>query len=123
MTLRILRVRLDDPAHPTVVSGIPDLVALPDDMEATRAGALFVADHILGAVYRVDTTTGATCAIITGLIKPGPSRNPPDGATSVRIDRDGNAWALYVTSMDGTLRRLRPPPGIDLTPANPARAG
>jgi hypothetical protein len=41
----------------------------------------------------------------------------------VRIDRDGNAWALYVTSMDGTLRRLRPPPGIDLTPANPARAG
>ncbi len=123
MTLQILRVRLDDPAHPTVVSGIPDLVALPDDMEATRAGALFVADHILGAVYRVDTTTGATCAIITGLIKPGPVRNPPDGATSVRIDRDGNAWALFVTGMDGTLRRLRPPPGIDLTPANPARAG
>ncbi|MGY2028384.1 SMP-30/gluconolactonase/LRE family protein [Nocardia gipuzkoensis] len=123
MTMQILRVRLDDPAHPTVVSGIPDLVALPDDMEATRAGALFVADHVLGAVYRVDTTTGATCAIITGLIKPGPFRNPPDGATSVRIARDGDSWALFVTSMDGTLRRLRPPAGTDLTPANPTRAG
>ncbi|MEU6829356.1 hypothetical protein ABZ894_11975 [Nocardia beijingensis] len=123
MTLQILRVRLDDPAHPTVVSGIPDLVALPDDMEATRAGALFVADHVLGAVYQVDTATGATCAIITGLIKPAPVRNPPDGATSVRIDRDGDAWALFVTSMDGTLRRLRPPAGIDLTPATPGRAG
>ncbi|MET9287043.1 hypothetical protein [Nocardia beijingensis] len=123
MTLQILRVRLDDPAHPTVVSGIPDLVALPDDMEATRAGALFVADHVLGAVYQVDTATGATCAIITGLIKPAPVRNPPDGATSVRIDRDGDAWALFVTSMDGTLRRMRPPAGIDLTPATPGRAG
>ncbi|MDE1669914.1 SMP-30/gluconolactonase/LRE family protein [Nocardia gipuzkoensis] len=123
MAMQILRVRLDDPAHPTVVSGIPDLIALPDDMEATRAGALFVADHVLGAVYRVDTTTGATCAIITGLIKPGPFRNPPDGATSVRIARDGDSWALFVTSMDGTLRRLRPPAGTDLTPANPARAG
>ncbi|MFD8247648.1 hypothetical protein [Nocardia sp. NPDC059691] len=123
MTLQILRVRLDDPAHPTTVSGIPDLVALPDDMEATKAGALFVADHILGAVYRVDTATGATCAIITGLIKPAPVRNPPDGATSVRIDRDGDSWALFVTSMDGTLRRLRPPAGIDLTPATPWRAG
>ncbi|MBF6202641.1 hypothetical protein IU483_00735 [Streptomyces gardneri] len=123
MTLQILRVRLDDPSRPTVVSGIPDLVALPDDMEATRAGALFVADHVLGAVYQVDTNTGATCAIITGLIKPGPLRDPPDGATSVRIDRDGNSWALFVTSMDGSLRRLRPPAGIDLTPATPARAG
>lgn len=123
MTLQILRVRLDDPAHPTVVSGIPDLVALPDDMEATRAGALFVADHVLGAVYQVDTATGATCAIITGLIKPAPVRNPPDGATSVRIDRDRDAWALFVTSMDGTLRRMLPPAGVDLTPATPGRAG
>ncbi len=121
MTLQILRVPLDDPARPGLVSGIPELVALPDDMEATRAGTLFVADHILGAVYQVDTATGATCAIITGLIKPGPFRNPPDGATSVRIDRDGDSWALFVTSMDGTLRRLRPPTGVDLTPATPRR--
>ncbi|WP_083880776.1 SMP-30/gluconolactonase/LRE family protein [Nocardia araoensis] len=123
MTLQILRVRLDDPARPSVVSGLPELVSVPDDMEATRAGTLFVADHVLGAVYQVDTATGATCAIITGLIKPAPVRNIPDGATSVRIDHDGDSWALFVTSMDGALRRLRPPAGIDLTPATPARAG
>ncbi|MGO4615508.1 hypothetical protein AB4305_14115 [Nocardia sp. 2YAB30] len=121
MTLQIYRVPLHDPSRPTLVSGIPDLIALPDDMEATRAGALFVADHILGAVYQVDTATGATCAIITGLIKPGPVRNPPDGATSVRIARDGDSWALFVTSMDGTLRRLRPPAGLDVTPATPGK--
>lgn len=70
----------------------------------------------------MDTVTGAACTIITGLIKPAPFlRNPPDGATSVRIVRDGETWALYVTSMDGTLRRLRPPPGLDLTPADPRR--
>lgn len=121
LTLRIFRVPLDDPNNPTVVAGAPDLIALPDDMEATRAGRLFVADHIQGAVYQIDPATGAGCTIITGLIKPGPLRNPPDGATSVRIARDGDAWALYITSMDGTLRRLRPPAGIDLTPADPRR--
>ncbi|MEU7628619.1 hypothetical protein AB0C34_01350 [Nocardia sp. NPDC049220] len=40
---------LTDPGHHSLVSGIPDLVAFPDDRQATRAGALFVADHILGA--------------------------------------------------------------------------
>ncbi|WP_327101486.1 SMP-30/gluconolactonase/LRE family protein [Nocardia vinacea] len=121
MTLRVFRVPLDDPGNATVVAGAPDLVALLDDMEATRAGQLFVADHIQGAVYQIDPATGAGCTIITGLIKPGPMRNPPDGATSVRIARDGDGWALFVTSMDGTLRRLRPPAGIDLTPADSRR--
>ncbi|WP_433711179.1 SMP-30/gluconolactonase/LRE family protein [Nocardia sp. CA-084685] len=121
MTLRVFRVALDDPDNATVVAGAPDLVALFDDMEATRADQLFVADHIQGAVYQIDPATGRGCTIITGLIKPGPIRNPPDGATSVRIARDGDGWALFVTSMDGTLRRLRPPAGIDLTPADPRR--
>lgn len=121
MTLRVFRVPLDDPDNATVVAGAPDLVALLDDMEATRADQLFVADHIQGAVYQIDPATGAGCTIITGLIKPGPMRNPPDGATSVRIARDGDGWALFVTSMDGTLRRLRPPAGIDLTPADSRR--
>ncbi|WP_063041407.1 SMP-30/gluconolactonase/LRE family protein [Nocardia pseudovaccinii] len=121
MTLRVFRVPLDDPDNATVVAGAPDLVALLDDMEATRAGQLFVADHIQGAVYQIDPATGAGCTIITGLIKPGPMRNPPDGATSVRIARDGDGWALFVTSMDGTLRRLRPPAGMDLTPADSRR--
>ncbi|MET7769584.1 hypothetical protein [Nocardia sp. NPDC005366] len=120
--LNIYRIPLDAPNNPTVVTGVPRLPVVPDDMEATRAGALFVADHVLGAVYQVDTVTGAACTIITGLIKDAPPlQNPPHGATSVRIVRDGETWCMYVTSMDGTLRRLRPPPGLDLTPADPRR--
>ncbi|NEW25402.1 SMP-30/gluconolactonase/LRE family protein [Nocardia cyriacigeorgica] len=122
LTMRIFRIPLDAPNSPTVVSGPPELFALPDDMEATRDGDLFVADHIAGAIYRVDTATGASCAIISGLIKrPDPVRIPPDGTTSVRIARDGDSWSLFITSMDGTLRRLRPPAGIDLTPADATR--
>jgi len=122
MTLSLFRVPLDAPTEPSVIAGLPDFVALPDDMEAARDGDLFVADHLAGAVYRVDPDTGAGCAVITGLIKrPDPIRMPPDGATSVRIARDGDSWALYVTSMDGTLRRLRPPPDVDLTPADATR--
>ncbi|WP_378733404.1 SMP-30/gluconolactonase/LRE family protein [Nocardia brasiliensis] len=121
MTLRIFRIPLDAPENPVVVSEIPNLISLPDDMEATRADTLYVADHAFGSINQVNTATGATCAIISGLIKPGPMRNPPDGTTSVRIARDGDGWALYVTGMDGTLRRLRPPAGIDLTPATPNR--
>jgi gluconolactonase len=121
LTLRIFRIPLDNPDQPVVVAGAPDVITLPDDMEATRAGSLFVADHIAGAVYQIDTATGAACTIITGLIKPGPVRNPPDGATSVRIARDGSGWALFVTSMDGTLRRMRPPADVDLAPADSRR--
>ncbi|QIS05665.1 hypothetical protein F5X71_28140 [Nocardia brasiliensis] len=120
LTMRIFRIPLDAPESPVVIAGIPNLVTLPDDMEATRSGALFVADHAFGAINMMDTRTGTACAIITGLIKPGPTRNPPDGTTSVRIAPDGDAWALYITAMDGTLRRLRPPADIDLTPATSA---
>ena len=122
LALNLLRIDLTEPTKMSVVAGLPDFVTLPDDMEATRDGDLFVADHLAGAVYRVDPDTGAGCSVITGLIKrPDPIRMPPDGATSVRIARDGDSWALYVTSMDGTLRRLRPPPDVDLTPADATR--
>ncbi|MFI7002524.1 SMP-30/gluconolactonase/LRE family protein [Nocardia sp. NPDC050175] len=121
LTMRIFRIPLDAPDKQVVVAGIPNLISLPDDMEATRADTLYVADHAFGSINKVNTATGASCAIITGLIKPGPTRNPPDGTTSVRIARDGDSWALYITGMDGTLRRLRPPAGIDLTPATPTR--
>ncbi|MEV6140411.1 hypothetical protein AB0L63_31095 [Nocardia sp. NPDC051990] len=87
-----------------MVANAPDLVALLDDMAATRAGQLFVADHVQGADYQIDPAAGAGCPIITGLIKPGPMRNPSDGATSVRIARDGAGWALFGTSMVGTHR-------------------
>ncbi|MEU8899006.1 hypothetical protein [Nocardia sp. NPDC048505] len=119
LSLRIFRIPLDRPAEQTVVTGIPQLTGLLDDMEATRSGTLFVADHIQGAIYQVDTVTGAACSLVTGLIKPGAVRVPPDGATSVRIARDGAEWALFATSMDGALYRLRPPAGFDLTPATP----
>ncbi|MFE3443495.1 SMP-30/gluconolactonase/LRE family protein [Nocardia sp. NPDC059180] len=122
LTMRIFRIPLDAPTQATVVAGIPDLISMPDDMEATRTGDLFVADHAVGAIYRVDTATGASCAVISGLIKrPDPIRVPPDGTTSVRIARDGNSWSLFITAMDGTLRRLRPPADIDLTPADPTK--
>ncbi|PXX69158.1 SMP-30/gluconolaconase/LRE-like protein [Nocardia tenerifensis] len=121
LTMRVFRVPLDAPESPVVVAGIPNLVSMPDDMEATRSDTLFVADHAFGSINKIDTSAGQVCAIITGLIKPGPMRNPPDGTTSVRIARDGDGWALYITSMDGTLRRLRPPADIDLTPASPTR--
>ncbi|WP_194815062.1 SMP-30/gluconolactonase/LRE family protein [Nocardia sp. XZ_19_385] len=121
LTLRIFRIPLNRPSEQTVVAGVPQLMGLLDDMEATRAGQLFVADHMQGAIYQVDTATGTACSIVTGLIKSAGNRNPPDGATSVRIARDGDTWALYATSMDGTLYRLRPPAGLDLTPATPQR--
>lgn len=118
MTMRVFRIPLDAPHTATVVTGLPQLITLPDDMDATRAGTLFLADHAVGALYQVDTATGAACSVITGLVKPAAVRVPPDGATSVRIARDGAGWSLFVTSMDGTLRRLRPPPDIDLTPVS-----
>lgn len=122
LTMRIFRIPLNAPGDAQVVAGPPNLLAVPDDMEATRDGALYVADHGVGAIYRVDPATGSGCAIITGLIKrPDPVRMPPDGATSVRIARDGDSWALFVTGMDGVLRRLRPPAGVDLTPADITR--
>ncbi|MGW0183353.1 SMP-30/gluconolactonase/LRE family protein [Nocardia sp. NPDC003345] len=120
ITLQIFRIPLDAPAAATIVAGVPGLLVVPDDMEATAAGDLFVADHGVGAIYRVDPATGQGCAVVTGLLKASaPVRVPPDGTTSVRIARDGDGWSLYVTGMDGALRRLRPPADIDLTPADP----
>ncbi len=120
LSSQVFRIPLAAPSTSTVVSGVPRLPIIPDDMEATRSGTLFVADHVDGAIFAIDTATGNGCSIVGGLLPPGP-RTPPDGTTSVRIARDGDEWALYVTAMDGHLRRLRPPAGLDLTPADPRR--
>jgi gluconolactonase len=113
---QILRIPLDAPNSSTVVAQIPDgLFPGLDDLDATRNGTLFVAGDVSGSVYQVDTRNGAWCSIVTNLINPGPF-NIPRGPTSVRIAPDVNGWALYVTSIDGNLYRLRPPPGVDLTP-------
>ncbi|NLE80882.1 MAG: SMP-30/gluconolactonase/LRE family protein [Rhodococcus sp.] len=118
VTSQILRVPLDSPNTPSTVMGFPDLIALPDDMETVADGTLYAADHLVGAVYRIDPETREACTVATGMIKPpAPIRMPPDGPTSVRVAPDGDDWALYVTGFDGTLRKLTPPPGVDLTPA------
>jgi sugar lactone lactonase YvrE len=109
-TGEILRVPLDNPDQWTVVARLPGLIPGPDDLTMSQDGALYVAAHIEGAIYRVDPNTGATCVIASGL---------PSGWTgpsSVRIGPDGDGWALYATAFDGTLRRLVPPAGIDLSP-------
>ncbi|MET8653680.1 hypothetical protein [Nocardia aurea] len=118
LALQIFRIPLDAPNSPSIVTGVPRILAIFDDMEVTRAGTLFVADHLTGSVFQVDTASGAACTVIAGLIKDRAARSLPDGATSVRIAPHGNGWALFVTSMDGALRRLVPPSGFDLTPAD-----
>lgn len=109
-TGQVYRIPLDAPDRWTVVSTVPGLLAGPDDVTASSDGDLYVATHLAGAIHRVHPETGASCAISAVLPAgwPGPS--------SVRIAPDGDRSALYVTSFDGTLRRLRPPADVDLAP-------
>lgn len=109
-TGQVYRIPVDAPDRWTVVTALPGLLTAPDDMTAASGGDLYVAAHLAGAIHRVDPATGASCAITTALPAgwPGPS--------SVRIAADGDRSALYVTSFDGTLRRLRPPVDVDLAP-------
>lgn len=122
-TSQILRVPLDAPDHPVVVAAVPDgLLPGLDDLDVSATGLAFVAGDYSGSVYQVDTATGAWCTLATGWTTPRTGllpAPPPIGPTSVRIARDGTDWALFVTSIDGTLRRLRPPPHLDLTPPPP----
>ncbi|MTE16282.1 SMP-30/gluconolactonase/LRE family protein [Nocardia aurantiaca] len=106
----IYRIPVADPVHWTTVGRLDGLFPGDDDLTISQAGTLYVAAHIKGSIDRVDPATGATCSIATGF-SPGWT-----GPSSVRIGPDGDNWALYVTAFDGTFRRLRPPPGVDLTP-------
>ncbi|WP_087587306.1 SMP-30/gluconolactonase/LRE family protein [Prescottella equi] len=110
-TGQIIRVPLDSPDQWTVVATLPGALPGPDDLTASQDGALYVAAHLEGAVYRVDLDTGAACAIATGL------SGGWTGPSSVRIGPHGEGWALYATAFDGTLRRLIPPARVDLAPA------
>ncbi|WP_337110181.1 SMP-30/gluconolactonase/LRE family protein [Prescottella equi] len=110
-TGQIIRVPLDSPDQWTVVATLPGALPGPDDLTASQDGALYVAAHLEGAVYRVDPDTGAACAIATGL------SGGWTGPSSVRIGPHGEGWALYATAFDGTLRRLIPPARVDLAPA------
>ncbi|MBY8863428.1 SMP-30/gluconolactonase/LRE family protein [Nocardia sp. CA2R105] len=114
---RIIRIPLDAPDKPSVVGEIRDgLFPGLDDMAATKSGTLFVAGDNSGSVYQFDPATGTSCTVAAGWFLPNSTPVPPRGPTSVRIARDGDRWALYITCSDGTLRRLRPPAGVDLTP-------
>ncbi|MBF6328406.1 SMP-30/gluconolactonase/LRE family protein [Nocardia transvalensis] len=109
-TGQIIRIPLDTPNRWQVVATIANPLAGVDDLTMSRTGDLYVAAHLEGVIYRLDPATGATCLAASGL---------PSGWTgpsSVRIAPDGDRWALYATAFDGTLRRLRPPPDVDLQP-------
>jgi sugar lactone lactonase YvrE len=109
-TGQIYRIPLAAPDHWTVAGRLPGLVPGPDDLTMTEAGDIFIAAHVAGAIYRFDPNTGASCVVASGL------SSGWTGPSSVRVGPDGNGWALYVTGFDGTLRRLRPPAGVDLAP-------
>lgn len=109
----ILRVPLDKPDVTSTVARLPGLIAGSDDMQATRDGTLYVAGDTSGEVYAVNTSTGRVCTIAKGLSQ---LALPPNGPTSVRVGPGPDGNALYVTAIDGKLRRLQPPAGIDLTP-------
>lgn len=109
-TGQIIRIPLDTPDRWTVVATVPGLFPGVDDLTMSQVGTLYVAAHMAGEIHRVDPNTGATCVIASGLASGW------TGPSSVRIAPDGNTWALYTTLFDGTLRRLRPPADVDLTP-------
>ncbi|MGW4773080.1 SMP-30/gluconolactonase/LRE family protein [Nocardia sp. NPDC004278] len=110
-TGQIYRVPLEAPDRWTVAGRLPGLAPGPDDLTMTASGDIFVAAHLEGTIYRFDSNTGASCVVASGL------SGGWTGPSSVRVGPDGKGWALYVTGFDGTLRRLRPPVGVDLAPA------
>ncbi len=109
-TGQIIRVPLDSPDTWTVATTVPSLIPGLDDLTMSQDGMLYAAAHVEGSIYRVNPETGASCVVASGL------SNGWTGPSSVRIGQDGDGWALYVTGFDGTLRRLVPPPGVELAP-------
>lgn len=122
LTSQLLRVPLNAPDRPTPLATVNDgLLPGLDDLDVTAAGLAFVTGDYSGSVYQVDPAAGTWCTLATGWTTPrGPLPTPPPiGPTSARLAPDSatGAWSLYVTSIDGTLRRLRPPAALDLTPS------
>ncbi|MFD3705620.1 SMP-30/gluconolactonase/LRE family protein [Nocardia sp. NPDC058658] len=108
------RVPLDAPGeYTTLPGGFGAIIEAPDDLQATATDQIYVAVNFSGKVSRYDPASGKTCDLSTGMY----TVNIPPGPTSVRIAPDGDRLALYVTASTGSLYRLRPPSGVDLTPA------
>ncbi|WP_415972422.1 SMP-30/gluconolactonase/LRE family protein [Rhodococcus sp. 077-4] len=112
-TGQVIEVPLADPDNWSAVATVPGAFPGLDDLTMSDAGMLYAAAHVEGSVYGIDPETGATCVIASGL------SSGWTGPSSVRIGPSADGWALYVTVFDGTLRRLTPPPGVDLTPVTP----
>lgn len=112
-TGQVIEVPLDAPDNWSVVATVPGIFPGLDDLTMSDAGVLYAAAHAEGAVYSIDPLTGATCVIAAGM-SPGWT-----GPSSVRIGPSSDGWALYATVFDGTLRRLTPPPGVDIEPVRP----
>jgi sugar lactone lactonase YvrE len=100
----VWKFRISNPAEKSVVAALagPTPKGL-DDMTIDPKGVLYLAANGAGEVIRLDPVTKEHCTIATGL------QNP----SSLKFGR-GPGWAtdhLYVTSFDGTVRELTPPPG------------
>jgi sugar lactone lactonase YvrE len=105
----VYRIRIADPSDKSVVATLagPTPKGL-DDMTIDPKGVLYLAANGTGEVIRLDPVTKDHCTIATGL------QNP----SSLKFGR-GPGWPadrLYVTSFDGTVRELTPPPGTASTP-------
>jgi hypothetical protein len=104
--LPLMRARLSDPRKVERFASLGEGSGL-DDMTMDRRGVLYVAVNRLppdGEVIRFDPQTSETCVIASGLGSP----------SSVKFG-SGPGWPsdrLYVVSFDGTVRELRPPPGL-----------
>lgn len=119
LTSQIIRIPLDNPAATSVVATVADgPLPVLDDLDVAADGSIYVAGNVARSIYRVDPETGSTCAIATDFTDSSKQPLPPNGPSSVRIAPDGPRSALYITGFDGTLRRLRPPPGLDVSPVS-----
>src|SRR4051812_40714697 len=100
----VYRIRIADPSEKSVVATLagPTPKGL-DDLTIDADGVLYLAANGTGEVIRLDPATKEHCVIASGL------QNP----SSLKFGR-GPGWVadhLYVTSFDGTVRELKPPPG------------
>lgn len=97
----VYRIPVSDPQHVERVGELGPGTS-PDDMTVDGAGILYIAGYGADKIYRLDPSTHRSCAIASGLQNPTLARF---GGPGWRTDD------LYVTSGQGYLYQLTPPPG------------
>ncbi|RVW05843.1 SMP-30/gluconolactonase/LRE family protein [Rhodococcus xishaensis] len=99
--LKILSANdLHGPVRTIPLPGVGPL-NIADDLTVGPDGAVYVTYNLPGKVLRVDTATGTSCEIASGLTL----------TSSVQFGA-GRGWdeaSLYATGFDGTVRQLIPP--------------